>query len=273
MRAGTNGMFYYAGLAFDRGDNAPSAIFVARFMDLNNLEAGDPIGYLDTRIVDTRHRARGSSTRRRSPPTFRAPRRPARIASTQTIGDTRIAARPDHSRRATSTSPIPRSPGQGADEQSVILFSRSTNCGQTWSAPKALSTGSRLVQNAQIAVDPVDGAVYVSWRRFKYLTQDDAVMVVRSTDGGATSARPCGSPGVRPFDQGTTPDVVPDQRLPDDGGRCHRPRLPGVARARPRDGASRSADRRRAHRRLDVHQRDDVDGAAARSRPRASGIS
>src|SRR5262245_21449731 len=31
MRAGTNGMFYFAGVAFDRGDNAPSAIFVARF--------------------------------------------------------------------------------------------------------------------------------------------------------------------------------------------------------------------------------------------------
>src|SRR5688500_7972671 len=40
VRAGTNGMFYYAGLAFDRGDGAPSKIFVARYMDLNNVEAG-----------------------------------------------------------------------------------------------------------------------------------------------------------------------------------------------------------------------------------------
>ena len=53
MRAGTNGMFYFAGVAFDRGDNAPSAIFVARFMDMNNLEAGDPIVHLDTRIADS----------------------------------------------------------------------------------------------------------------------------------------------------------------------------------------------------------------------------
>src|SRR5262245_21351025 len=52
MRSGTNGMFYYAGVAFDRGDNKPSAIFMARFMDLNNIEAGDPFGYVDTRIVD-----------------------------------------------------------------------------------------------------------------------------------------------------------------------------------------------------------------------------
>ncbi len=52
VRAGTNGLFYYAGLAFDRGSGKPSTIFVARFMDLNNLEAGDPIAYLDTRVVD-----------------------------------------------------------------------------------------------------------------------------------------------------------------------------------------------------------------------------
>ena len=30
----------------------PSAIFVARYMDLNNVEAGDPFGYVDTRLVD-----------------------------------------------------------------------------------------------------------------------------------------------------------------------------------------------------------------------------
>ena len=52
-QAGTNGMFYYGGLVFNRGENAPSAIFVARFMDMNNLEAGDPVVHLDTRIVDS----------------------------------------------------------------------------------------------------------------------------------------------------------------------------------------------------------------------------
>ena len=95
--------------------------------------------------------------------------------------------------------------GHGANEQSVILFSRSTNCGATWSAPKALSTGSRLVQNAQIAVSPTDGAVYVSWRRFKYQTQDDAVMVVKSTDGGANFSKVAarlGRPSVRPGHHG-----------------------------------------------------------------------
>ena len=72
--------------------NKPSTIFVARYMDLNNREAGDPIAYLDTRLVDSDAGA-ASSTRPRSPPTSRAPDRPAddqprrrrRASSTQTI--------------------------------------------------------------------------------------------------------------------------------------------------------------------------------------------
>ena len=48
---GTNGLFYYAGVAFDRGEHKPSAIFVARFIDLNNRENGDPIAYLGTQLV------------------------------------------------------------------------------------------------------------------------------------------------------------------------------------------------------------------------------
>ena len=58
--------------------------------------------------------------------------------------------------------------GTGATEQSEIMFTRSIDCGQTWNAPTSLSTGSRLVQNAQIAVSPTNGHVYVSWRRFRW---------------------------------------------------------------------------------------------------------
>ena len=53
-----------------------------------------------------------------------------------------------------------QSSGSGETEQSEIRFGRSTNCGETWTVnPLALSTGSRLVQNPQIAVSPVDGSV------------------------------------------------------------------------------------------------------------------
>ena len=52
VRAGTNGLMYYAGLVFDRSDPATpevpgkSAIFVARYIDNNNKEAGDTFEYL-----------------------------------------------------------------------------------------------------------------------------------------------------------------------------------------------------------------------------------
>ncbi len=59
VRAGTNGMFYYAGLVFNRGFNPRSAIIVSRLIDLNNKENADPkdilngdaIQYVSTSIV------------------------------------------------------------------------------------------------------------------------------------------------------------------------------------------------------------------------------
>src|SRR5215472_2072405 len=42
VRAGTNGLFYYSGIVFNRGANAPSAVFVSRFIDNDNRENGDP---------------------------------------------------------------------------------------------------------------------------------------------------------------------------------------------------------------------------------------
>ncbi len=201
VRSGTNGLFYYAGVAFTRGVLQPSAIFVARYMDLNNREAGDPFGYVDTRLVDQDPGIRfldkvalavdiprGTATC--SIRSFQSPDRPGEppIEHLQTI-----PAGPVYVAYTAFT-------GSGTTEQSVIMLSRSTNCGQTWSTPIALSTGSRLVQNPQIAVSPVDGAVYVSWRRFKYSTQDHAVMIVKSVNGGASFGPPLRVSGLRSFD-------------------------------------------------------------------------
>jgi hypothetical protein len=53
IRPGTNGLFYYGGLVFNREEGGGSAIFVARFIDNNNQEgsAGEPIEYLGASIV------------------------------------------------------------------------------------------------------------------------------------------------------------------------------------------------------------------------------
>src|ERR1700741_3973410 len=43
VRAGTNGLFYYSGIVFNRAAQGASAVFVARYIDNNNQENGDPI--------------------------------------------------------------------------------------------------------------------------------------------------------------------------------------------------------------------------------------
>ena len=48
VRAGTNGMFYYSGIAFTRDTPKQSTVFVSRFIDNNNEENGDPIKYINT---------------------------------------------------------------------------------------------------------------------------------------------------------------------------------------------------------------------------------
>src|SRR5271169_972440 len=73
VRSGSNGLLFLTGLAFDRGTNPLSKVFISRFIDLNNKENGDaasengsltnlaprdPVKYIDTHVIDT-----GSATR------------------------------------------------------------------------------------------------------------------------------------------------------------------------------------------------------------------
>ena len=53
VRSGTNGLFYYSGVAFNRLSPQLNALFIARFIDNNNSEKKDPIKYLGTKILDT----------------------------------------------------------------------------------------------------------------------------------------------------------------------------------------------------------------------------
>jgi hypothetical protein len=63
IAAGTNGMFYYGAIAFNRGSSL-GTVFVARFMDLNNKENGNiaensfPIRFINTVAVAYGNRRR-----------------------------------------------------------------------------------------------------------------------------------------------------------------------------------------------------------------------
>jgi len=71
----------------------------------------------------------------------------------------------------------------------AIYFSRSTDHGATWSAPKKLSSASD-VQFPDISVTG-NGHVYVTWRTFMAKKHDvDSIQITRSTDCGATFNTP-----------------------------------------------------------------------------------
>ena len=53
VRSGPAGMLYYSGIAFDRGSKNLGKVFVARFIDRNNKEQGDPFHYIGTAQIES----------------------------------------------------------------------------------------------------------------------------------------------------------------------------------------------------------------------------
>jgi hypothetical protein len=95
--------------------------------------------------------------------------------------------------------------GQAANN--VILFSRSTDGGLTFSRPQRLSQGLAEEQFADIAVGP-DGAVYVTYREISHQgPTQNRIRIVRSTDGGLSFSDPVTVASIDPFD---STDFGPD---------------------------------------------------------------
>ncbi len=90
---------------------------------------------------------------------------------------------------------------QGIDGNNSIQFSRSTDHGATFSNPAKISTGSKDVQFADIAVTS-NGTVYVAYRQFEtsrgHLT--NAIKYVVSTDGGRSFSKAAVAASFEPFD-------------------------------------------------------------------------
>lgn len=95
----------------------------------------------------------------------------------------------------------------GANVSDVILFSRSTDGGQTFSRPARIANGPGELQFTDQAVGP-DGAVYVTYRSYaKQNAQANAIWIVRSTDGGRSFGAPRLVSRIDPFD---STDYGPD---------------------------------------------------------------
>jgi hypothetical protein len=98
-----------------------------------------------------------------------------------------------------------RYPGQSANN--VILFSRSTDGGSTFSSPARLTEGLAEEQFADIGVGP-DGAVYVTYREIAHQgPTQNRIRIVRSTDGGQSFSSPSTVASIDPFD---STDFGPD---------------------------------------------------------------
>ena len=213
VRAGTNGMFYYAGLAFDRATSSTSAssvstIFVARYNDLNNNENVDPISYIDTHVV-----ANGNGSQFLDKPALAVdiPRSGAATCSFTAqepgVGANGGALSVHQSFAAGNVYMTYTDFLQGTKDNATpthLMFTRSTDCGVTWSTPVQLNRGTTTSQGSAIAVNALNGNVYVSWRQFSSAGIPNAIMVAESTNAGRTFNAPISISTFTPFDQGTT---------------------------------------------------------------------
>lgn len=156
-------------------------------MDLNNKENGNiaidsfPIRYINTGIV-----ARGNSTQFLDKPwiavdiprfggrtcNISVPQANGSVIQTVPAGNVYVAYADIATVNGVTTS--------------TIYFSRSLDCGQTWSTPIALSRGYALSQGVTIQIDPETGIVYVCWRTFDNGTtqRKDSVVVAASINAG-----------------------------------------------------------------------------------------
>ena len=181
VRAGTNGLFFYSFIAFNRNPtNALGAVAVARLIDNNNKEnfnpnkaGSDPIQYLSTSIVDN-----GTAGQFLDKPWLVADI-PRAGAGTCTINGKSFAA-------GNVYLTYSKFVGSDTKPSSQILLVKSLDCGASWSKPIKISESNSRNQGTVIALDPRNGNVYVAWRRSAVSSQPDAIVIAKSTDGGST---------------------------------------------------------------------------------------
>jgi hypothetical protein len=216
VRAGPDGMFYFGGIMFNR-DSIPAAakgnfgkVFLTRFIDLNDKENGDVsagpvLGVDPIRYVDVKEVALGGPNDFVDKPWI-AVDVPRTTTQTCTVVTPAGTAKTFFAHtvyvaylRILSTT------------QSDVMVRHSDDCGKTWAAPVKVSDATSVAnEGPSLAIDPVKGHVYVTWRRVGGLNagQTDAIMLSRTFSRGARFTKPRVVAGVTPFDQGTKPTLA-----------------------------------------------------------------
>lgn len=192
VRAGTNGLFYYSGITFNRDAKGLGQIFVSRFIDNNNSERADTIQYLSTSVISS-----GTSGQMIDKPWLAVDLPRAGAVQCQ------IGTQSFPGGNVYLSFSIFLGTDQSKNPHTAIMVARSSDCGASWTLTK-VSESFKLNQGTNLAVSPTDGTLYIAWRQFATPNEADAIIVAKSTDGGRTFTKGSLVSTILPFDQGTT---------------------------------------------------------------------
>ena len=167
---------------FNRGNNAPSGVFVATFQDQNNKSngngavqttangSGNPFLYIGASMVDS-----GNSGQFLDKPWIavdvpRAGRTATCKINGQTISSGYVY--------------LFYTQFNGNDKKATIYATVSKDCGKTWAKSSKLSASLKVAQGTVATIDPTTGRVYVFFRQIAAVNQPDAIYYHYSDDGG-----------------------------------------------------------------------------------------
>jgi Putative Ig domain len=181
VRMAAGGVGFYSGIAFERGEKGKGVVFVSTWMDLLARE-GDtqPFKHVRTALVDA-----GNVAQFIDKPwmTLGEPISGQTCTLDVPVGD-----------GTTIQQTVPNTPiymvwstfvGGAGNDYTHIYFSRSMDCGATFSHAVKLSEGNHKNQGPQIAVLSGNNVV-VAWRRGATKNAPDALMVTQSSNGGSS---------------------------------------------------------------------------------------
>ncbi len=182
VRAGTHGLFYLTGIIFDRGEFARSALFLTRYMDLDNRESGDPVEYIDTEIIKAN--LPGDAFIDKPWLAVDVPRAGAQSVQIEVFQD----GSPVYQTVQCGNVYVAWAEiyGVAPNQRSTIMFSKSVDCGTTWSSPIPLSVPDTMNQGVSMAVSPDTGDIWLAWRQF----ETDPTFLVCASGGGYWKTHP-----------------------------------------------------------------------------------
>ena len=199
LRAGTHGLFYLSGIAFNRaeetgtssgngaragGEGKSGVQFASVFIDDNDSsDPSKPPRYLRTAVVDA-----GTSGRFLDKPwliadvprgtaTCTIPAGPNGVPAAQTIQTGMV-----YVAYATFL-------GSGNNPHSDIWVRSSNDCGASWSPGSKVTASVPLNQSPIIVVNPVNGSLYVVWREFGQNGSADRILMASSTNAAKTFSK------------------------------------------------------------------------------------